>query len=131
MILEFCVIVNRLKSAQSREINNIFLFFLEGWNLTCYSLSNTVIVPHWTSEISAQPVSVISAGSRPREKAGRVGGGSGHPEPEIREGRSPKIVFQFGLKIREVGGEGWALPPGSATGCKKGTVESRMRQTQT
>ena len=89
------------------------------------------IVPHWTSEISAQPVGVNSPDPDLEIRRGQ-GGGAGHPKPEIREGRSPKKLFrpfgpQFGLKMR---GLGRVFPsPGAATWCKKGTWESRLQQT--
>ena len=148
MILEFCVIVNRLKSVPSREINNIFLyidyetrwkislpfsFLFEGMEFDLFILCPIRwIVPHWTSEISAQPVGVNSPDPDLDIRRGK-GGGAGHPEPEIREGRSPKQLFrpfgpQFGLKIRGLG-DGVGRSYGSATGCKKGTLESRLQQT--
>ena len=52
------------------------------------------------------------------------GGGSGHPDPEIRGEQSPKTLFlplgpQFGLKIGGGGGPS-ASSPRSATGVRKG-----------
>ena len=74
VILEFCVIVNRLKSVPSREINNRFLYIETRWRISrpfsfvfggmefdlFIPCPIRWIVPHWTSEISAQPVGVNS-----------------------------------------------------------------------
>ena len=64
VILEFCVIVNRLKSVPSREINCIFpytgtrwrisrpfSFLFWGPNLTCYSCPIRWFIPYTTREI--------------------------------------------------------------------------------
>ena len=109
-----------------------FSFWRDGiWPV--HSLSNTVDC----STLDKRNISTTrwckQSGSRPWHKAGEGGGGAGHPEPEIREGRSPKQLFrpfgpQFGLKIRGLG-EGVGRSYGSATGCKKGTLESRLQQT--
>ena len=71
VILEFCVIVNRLKSVPSREINSIFpytgtrwrisrpfSFLFWGRNLTCCSCPIRWFVPYTTSEIPEKLVGV-------------------------------------------------------------------------
>ena len=94
------------------------------------------IVPHWTSEISAQPVGVNSSDPDLEIRRGQEGG-AGHLKPEIREGRSPKNFFgpsglSLVIKMRGGGLGGGGFPsPGSASRCKKGTLEARLRQTQT
>ena len=86
------------------------------------------IVPHWTSEISAQPVGVNSSDPDLELRRGQEGG-AGHLKPEIREGRSPKIFFgpsglSLVIKMRGEGGLGGGvfLSPGSASRCKKRDV---------
>ena len=56
----------------------------------------------------------IQWGSRPSDKR-RGGGGKGHPDPEIRRGRSCLIRIRIRVWFKNRGGRAPRAPPGSAT----------------